>query len=39
MFASWVAHDNLHIRQLTELRRKHIESLTRPYKIQYAGHW
>jgi hypothetical protein len=39
MFASWVAHDNLHIRQLTELRRKHIERITRPYKIQYAGDW
>lgn len=39
MFASWVAHDNLHIRQLTELRRKHIERITQPYKIQYAGDW
>ncbi|HEU0295714.1 MAG TPA: DinB family protein [Anaerolineales bacterium] len=39
MFASWVAHDNLHIRQLTELRRKHIERITQSYKIQYAGDW
>jgi uncharacterized damage-inducible protein DinB len=39
MFASWVAHDNLHLRQLTELRRKHIERITQPYKIQYAGDW
>jgi hypothetical protein len=39
MFASWVAHDNLHIRQLTELRRRWIEQKTKPYKIGYAGDW
>lgn len=39
MFASWVAHDNLHIRQLVELRRWHIERMTKPYKIRYAGEW
>ena len=39
MFASWVAHDNLHIRQLVELRRLHIETITQPYDIQYAGDW
>ncbi|HLO13729.1 MAG TPA: DinB family protein [Anaerolineales bacterium] len=39
MFASWVAHDNLHIRQLVELRRMKIENITRPYKIEYAGDW
>ena len=39
MFASWVAHDNLHIRQLVELRRWHIEKNTRPFKIRYAGEW
>jgi uncharacterized damage-inducible protein DinB len=39
MFAAWVAHDNLHIRQLVELRRKHIENITSPYDIQYAGAW
>jgi hypothetical protein len=39
MFASWVAHDNLHIRQLVELRRWHIEQNTKPYKIRYAGEW
>src|SRR5215510_11684852 len=31
MFASWVAHDNLHARQLVELRRLHIERATKPY--------
>lgn len=39
MFACWVAHDNLHIRQLVELRRKHIERMTHPIDIQYAGEW
>jgi len=39
MFASWVAHDNLHIRQLVELRRSLVERLTQPYQIQYAGDW
>lgn len=39
MFSCWVAHDNLHIRQLVELRRARIESITKPYPIQYAGDW
>jgi hypothetical protein len=39
MLASWVAHDNLHIRQLVELRRSHIERITAPLSIEYAGEW
>lgn len=39
MFTCWVAHDNLHIRQLTELRRNRVEQITKPYDIQYAGDW
>ena len=39
MFASWIAHDNLHIRQLVELRRDLVERITTPYNIQYAGDW
>jgi hypothetical protein len=39
MFSAWVAHDNLHIRQLVELRRFRIEKITKPYKIRYAGEW
>jgi hypothetical protein len=39
MFASWVAHDNLHIRQLVELRRLRIENMTKPYNLEYAGDW
>src|SRR5262245_61010592 len=39
MFSAWVAHDNLHARQLVELRRAHIEKISKPYKIRYAGDW
>jgi hypothetical protein len=39
MFCSWVAHDNLHIRQLVELRRSYIEWITNPHSIEYAGDW
>jgi hypothetical protein len=39
MFTSWVAHDNLHIRQLVELQRARIERISKPYKIRYAGEW
>lgn len=39
MFACWIAHDNLHLRQLTELRRLHIERITQPYNLEYAGEW
>lgn len=39
MFSCWVAHDNLHIRQLVELRRKRIENITKPYPLGYAGDW
>ena len=39
MFSCWVAHDNLHIRQLVELRRARIERITQPYSIGYAGDW
>lgn len=39
MFACWVAHDNLHIRQLVELRRWRLETITKPYDLEYAGDW
>ncbi len=39
MLASWVAHDNLALRQLVELRRVRLENLTKPYSIEYAGDW
>ena len=39
LMVSWVAHDNLHMRQLIELRRARIEKLAAPYHIEYAGEW
>ena len=39
MLACWVAHDNLHVRQLVELRRFRIQNITRPYELEYAGDW
>jgi hypothetical protein len=39
MLSCWIAHDNLHIRQLVELRRYRIEKITKPYPIEYAGEW
>ena len=39
MFSCWVAHDNLHLRQLVELRRARIERITKPHPIEYAGDW
>jgi hypothetical protein len=39
MFACWIAHDNLAIRQLVELRRMRIENITKPYNLEYAGDW
>jgi hypothetical protein len=39
MLASWVAHDNLHTRQLVELRRSRILTITDPYTVRYAGEW
>jgi len=39
MFACWVAHDTLHVRQLVELRRLKIENMTKPFNLEYAGDW
>ncbi len=39
LLASWVAHDNLAVRQLTELRHKRIEAIAKPYDVRYAGDW
>jgi len=39
MLASWAAHDNLHIRQLVEIKRFLIERAAQPYSIRYAGDW
>jgi len=39
ILSSWVAHDNLHMRQLVELRRWRIMEMTAPFNIRYAGEW
>ncbi len=39
MFAAWVAHDLLHIRQLIEIRWAFTTRTLRPYKVIYAGDW
>jgi hypothetical protein len=39
MLACWIAHDNLALRQLVELRRARVEKIAKPYSIAYAGDW
>ncbi len=39
MFAAWVAHDLLHMRQLVELHRAWTLVLAGPYDTGYAGPW
>jgi hypothetical protein len=39
MLGSWVAHDQLHLRQLVELRWARVGQLVAPYEVRYAGEW
>ncbi len=39
LLACWLAHDFLHIRQLTELHWKYLSLLAKPYTLDYAGPW
>jgi DinB superfamily len=39
MFAAWVAHDGLHLRQLTELHYLYLRERSQPYEVGYAGAW
>lgn len=39
LLASWAGHDLLHLRQLVELERAYILSLSAPYSLDYAGDW
>ena len=39
MFASWVAHDLLHLRQLVELHWAYTVDQLQPYNVDYAGRW
>ena len=39
IFASWVAHDLLHMRQLLELHWAYMTAEMEPYRPDYAGDW
>jgi hypothetical protein len=39
LLASWVAHDLLHLRQITRLRFRQLEAAAAPYRTEYAGSW
>lgn len=39
MFAAWIAHDILHLRQLVELHWAYNLYKVKPYSVQYAGDW
>ena len=39
MFACWVAHDGLHLRQPAELHRSLREQAVGDYVVSYAGEW
>lgn len=39
MFAAWVAHDILHLRQLVELHYAYTIRSVQPYGVRYAGEW
>jgi len=39
IFASWVAHDLLHMRQLVELHWAYTAVKVKPHRVDYAGAW
>lgn len=39
LMASWLAHDLLHIRQLTRLHWQYLNFVSMPFKTDYAGPW
>jgi len=39
IFAAWVAHDLLHLRQLVELHWACLLQAAQPYQVNYAGEW
>lgn len=40
LLASWVAHDLIHIRQITRLHRQYLEEVTGlGTRVEYAGRW
>ncbi len=39
IFAAWVAHDLLHMRQLVEIQWALLNQQVTPYSTRYAGDW
>lgn len=39
LLASWLAHDFLHIRQLTRLHWQYLTAKANPFETKYAGPW
>ena len=39
IFAAWVAHDLLHMRQLVELHWAYLLQNAQPFQVNYAGEW
>ena len=39
IFAGWLAHDLLHMRQLLELHWAYTKQLCAPYSMEYGGEW
>ena len=39
LLASWLAHDFLHVRQLTRLQWQYLTTVASPFQTDYAGPW
>lgn len=39
LLAAWLAHDYLHIRQLSRLHRQYVQERVAPFSVDYAGPW
>lgn len=39
LIASWLAHDFLHLRQLSRLHWQYVGAIAAPYQTSYAGPW
>ncbi len=39
LFAAWVTHDLLHLRQILRLQHEWNETTSKPYRTLYAGEW
>lgn len=39
LLANWLAHDLLHIRQITAMNFMYLQEKSSPFKLDYAGNW